>query len=138
VAAELAIQDRDIGEDGAGALVASWLATKRSPNTRAAYLRDLAQWAGWLAGHGMPLLEAGETAAAMWARHLEAAGVKDSTAARKLTAVSSFYSWCLRHGDVRANPVAVLARPAVDYDTSATPGGRGWRRSSRSGPSTGT
>jgi site-specific recombinase XerD len=48
--------------------------------------------------------------------------VKDSTAARKLTAVSSFYSWCLRRGDVGGNPVASLPRPAVDYDTSATPG----------------
>ena len=48
--------------------------------------------------------------------------MKDSTAARKLTAVSSFYSWCLRRGDVRANPMAHLPRPAVDYDTSATPG----------------
>jgi hypothetical protein len=26
-----------------------------------AYLRDLAQWAGWLAGYGIPLLEADET-----------------------------------------------------------------------------
>ena len=71
MAAELALQDE---EDPEGALVAAWLATKRSPHTRAAYLRDLAQWAGWLAGHGVPLLEADETAAAMWARHLEAAG----------------------------------------------------------------
>ena len=120
MAAELALPDE---EDPEGALVVAWLATKRSPHTRAAYLRDLAQWAGWLAGHGVPLLEADETAAAMWARHLEAAGVKDSTAARKLTAVSSFYGWCARRGHVRANPVAGLDRPAaVDYDTSATPG----------------
>jgi site-specific recombinase XerD len=119
VAAELAIPD---GEDPEGALVAAWLATKQSPHTRAAYLRDLAQWAGWLAGHGIPLLEADETAAAMWARHLEAIDVKDSTAARKLTAVSSFYGWCARRGHVAANPVADLPRPAVDYDTSATPG----------------
>src|SRR4051794_41487258 len=58
----------------------------------------------------------------MWARYLEAAGIKDSTAARKLTAVSSFYSWCARRGHIRANPVVGLDRPAVDYDTSATPG----------------
>src|SRR5690348_18408809 len=108
--AGLAIPVRD-GDDGrAGALVTAWLATKRSPHTRAAYLRDLAQWAGWLAGHGVGLLGADETAAAMWARHLEAAGVKDSTAARKLTAVSSFYSWCARRGHVVANPVAGLPR----------------------------
>ena len=118
MAADLAIPDP---ADRASELVAAWLATKRSLNTRAAYLRDLAQWAGWLAGPGVGLLEADETAAAMWARHLEAAGVKDSTAARKLTAVSSFYGWCVRRGHVRANPVACLARPAVDYDTSATP-----------------
>ena len=119
MAAELAPRD---GEDPEGALVVAWLATKRSPHTRAAYLRDLAQWAGWLASHGVPLLEADETAAAMWARRLEALGVKDSTAARKLTAVSSFYAWCARRGHVRTNPVAGLDRPAVDYDTSATPG----------------
>jgi hypothetical protein len=86
VAAELAIPGQD---DNTGALVAAWLATKRSPHTRAAHLRDLAQWAGWLAGHGVRLLEADETAAAMWARHLEAAGTRNTTAARKLTAVSS-------------------------------------------------
>ena len=55
----------------------------------------------------------------MWARHLEAAGVKNTTAARKLTAVNSFYAWCVRRGHVRANPLADLDRPAVDYDTSA-------------------
>jgi integrase/recombinase XerD len=119
MAAELALQDE---EDPEGALVVAWLATKRSPHTRAAYLRDLAQWADWLAGHGVPLLEADETAAAIWARHLEIAGVKASTAARKLTAVSSFYGWCARRGYVSTNPVADLDRPVVDYDTSATPG----------------
>jgi site-specific recombinase XerD len=119
MAAELTLRDEEGPE---GALVVAWLATKRSPHTRAAYLRDLAQWASWLAGRSVALLEADETAAAMWARHLEGAGVKDSTAARKLTAVSSFYGWCARRGHIRANPVAGLPRPAVDYDTSATPG----------------
>jgi integrase/recombinase XerD len=66
----------DYGADRDGELVAAWLATKRSPHTRAAYIRDLAQWADWFARHGVPLLDADETAAAMWARHLEAAGVK--------------------------------------------------------------
>ena len=36
--------------------------------------------------------------------------------------MSSFYAWCARRGHVRANPVAGLDRPAVDYDTSVTPG----------------
>ncbi len=38
-----------------GALVAAWLATKRSPHTRAAYLWDLAQWVGWSCAPGTPL-----------------------------------------------------------------------------------
>jgi hypothetical protein len=50
--------------------VAVWLATKRTPPHWTAYLRDLAQWAGWLAGHDAPLLEADETAEAVWTRHL--------------------------------------------------------------------
>jgi integrase/recombinase XerD len=81
----------------------------------------MGQWVGWLAGHGVPLLEADETAVAVWARRMEATG-ENTTAARKLTAVSSFYAWCLGRGDVHANPLADLARSAVDYDTSAIPG----------------
>ena len=100
----------------------AWLATKRSPHTRAAYLRDMAQWASWLAGHGVTLLGADETAAAMWARYLGAAGTKNTTAARKLTVVSSFYGWCARRGHLTASPFVSLDRPVVDYDTSATPG----------------
>jgi hypothetical protein len=41
MAAELAIPDPDDG-DRVGELVAGWLATKRSPHTRAAYVLDLA------------------------------------------------------------------------------------------------
>ena len=63
--ADLAILGPDDGDSRVSELVAAWLATKRSPHTRAAYIRDLAQWADWLAGHGVPLLDADETAAAM-------------------------------------------------------------------------
>ena len=42
--AELEVPDQDGNGGRAGALVAAWLAAKRSPHTRAAYLRDLAQW----------------------------------------------------------------------------------------------
>lgn len=59
--AHLAVRTRP---DETGELVAACLAAKRSANTQAAYLRDMAQWAGWLARHGVPLLEADETAAA--------------------------------------------------------------------------
>lgn len=42
MAVGLAIPTRDEGGRLDGALAAAWLATKRSQNTRAAYLRDLA------------------------------------------------------------------------------------------------
>jgi integrase/recombinase XerD len=103
-------------------LVLAFLATKRSVNTRQAYLRDLAEFAGWCDRHGTSLLAAGETTAAVFARHLESIGRKNTTVARKLTSASSFYAWCARHGHVQANPLAALDRPVVDYDTSATPG----------------
>jgi hypothetical protein len=47
MATDLALRDQ---ADGACGLVAAWLATKRSPNTRAAYLCDITQWATWCAG----------------------------------------------------------------------------------------
>jgi hypothetical protein len=47
MATDLALPDQ---ADDAGGLVAAWLATKRSPNTWAAYLRDIAQWAACCAG----------------------------------------------------------------------------------------
>lgn len=55
----------------------------------------------------------------MWARHLEASGAPNSTAARKLTAVSSFYGWCARRGEIRANPMAKL--PARRWTTTPRP-----------------
>jgi integrase/recombinase XerD len=108
--------------DDARPLVLAFLATKRSVNTRQAYLRDLAEFARWCDGHGTALLTADEITAAVFARHLESIGRKNTTIARKMAAVSSFYAWCLRHGHAQANPVATLDRPQVDYDTSATAG----------------
>ena len=70
MAAALAIPDPDGNGGRAEALVAGRLATKRSPHTRAVYLRDLAQWADRLAGHGVPCSRPLRTLG----RHLEAAG----------------------------------------------------------------
>ena len=50
-------------------------APMRSKARRAADNGPLDGLAVWLAGHGVALLEADETAAALWARHLEVGGV---------------------------------------------------------------
>ncbi|MGH3276882.1 MAG: tyrosine-type recombinase/integrase, partial [Streptosporangiaceae bacterium] len=105
-----------------GELVLAWLATKRSVHTRRAYASDLGEWLTWCDGRGADPLAATEALAAQWARRLASQGLASATAARRLSSVSSWYSWLVRGGHAPANPVAYLARPAVDRDVSGTPG----------------
>ena len=53
---------------------------------------------------------------------MEAAGLSAPTVARKLCAVSSWYTWLRKHGHVTENPAEDLDRPYVDPDSSKTPG----------------
>ncbi|HUZ25544.1 MAG TPA: tyrosine-type recombinase/integrase [Streptosporangiaceae bacterium] len=110
------------GADDLRTLVLGWLATKRSVHTRRAYASDLAEWLTWCDSRGAGPLAATEALAAGWARHLEARGLAASTVARRLSCVSSWYSWLVRGGHSAGNPAAYLARPDVDRDTSTTPG----------------
>jgi integrase/recombinase XerD len=103
-------------------LVLDWLATKRSVHTRRAYASDLAEWLSWCDARGAGPLEATEALTAGWARRMEAEGLAASTVARRLSCVSSWYTWLVRGGRSLANPAACLARPEVDRDTSVTPG----------------
>jgi len=103
-------------------LVLAWISAKRSVNTRHAYLRDIGSWLNWCTGRSSDPLLATEVDASTWARHLDSTGYAASTAARKLSAASSWYAWLLRHKHVAANPFTDLARPVVDGDTSSTPG----------------
>jgi site-specific recombinase XerD len=112
----------DAEPDGLRALVLGWLATKRSVHTRRAYAGDLSAWIEWCDEHGADPLAAGQVLAAGWARHLEAGGMAASTVARRLSCVSSWYTWLARSGHVAASPLAYLARPEVDRDMSTTPG----------------
>jgi integrase/recombinase XerD len=112
----------DTEADGLRTLVLGWLATKRSVHTRRAYASDLADWLSWCDARGADPLAATEALAAGWARHLEARSLGASTVARRLSCVSSWYTWLVRGGHAPANPAAYLARPDVDRDTSTTPG----------------
>jgi integrase/recombinase XerD len=108
--------------DGLRALVLDWLATKRSVHTRRAYGSDLAEWLSWCDASGAGPLAATETLIAGWARRMEAQSLAASTVARRLSCVSSWYTWLVRNGHATVNPVAYLARPDVDRDVSTTPG----------------
>lgn len=108
--------------DRIGLLVMGWIASKRSVHTRRAYARDISRWLDWCAEFGSDPLDPGETTAATWARHLEADGRTNTTVARKLSAVSSFYDWLIRARQIDRNPLDHLPRPEVDRDMTMTPG----------------
>lgn len=125
-------------------LVLRWLATKKTPNTRYSYGTDLGvrvqrpgtrpgsipqagpsrapNWLAWCDAIGADPLNVSEEHVALWARGMESAGLAAPTIARKLSAVSSWYSWLKKHGHVEVNPAEGLDRPYVDPDTSKTPG----------------
>jgi integrase/recombinase XerD len=120
--------------DPATRLVLAWLAGKRSEHTRRAYARDLGilpqarpsrapSWLAWCRAAGAdPVTEVTEDHVTLYARALDAAGLSTATAARKLSAVAGWYTWLTRRGHIPANPAADVDRPAVDPDTSTTPG----------------
>ena len=96
---------------------ALWLEDGLAANTLAAYRRDLAQFADWLADTGpkgaragfAPLVpeQAGEAELQAYfaARH---AGSKATTANRRLTVLRRYYRWALREGLVVADPTLRL------------------------------
>jgi site-specific recombinase XerD len=108
----------------------AWLANRRlSAHTRAAYRRDVAAWLTWCAGRGLDPLRATFLDLNAYARALESTGgpgrdrpLTPATAARRLSAVSSWYTFLVRLGVLTANPVSGADRPRVDRDHSATVG----------------
>ncbi|HEX4508497.1 MAG TPA: site-specific tyrosine recombinase XerD [Burkholderiaceae bacterium] len=90
---------------------ALWLEDGLARNTLAAYRRDLALFAGWLAGEGgRPLVEARaiDVQAYMLARH---AASKATSANRRLAVFRRFYRWALREHLCAQDPTLRL-RPA--------------------------
>ena len=131
------------GQPTAEQLVFRWLSTKRTANTRFAYGRDIGvriqrpgaqeigepgpakapDWLTYCRSIGLdPLHGVQEEHVALWARGMEAAGLSAPTVARKLCAVSSWYTWLRKHGHVQDNPAEDLDRPYVNPDISKTPG----------------
>jgi integrase/recombinase XerD len=92
-------------------LTAAWLASYSSANTRAAYARDLAAWVEWLDGVGVDLLAARRPHVDAWARCLESDGLRPSTVARHLAALSSFYRYAEDVEVIDRNPARSARRP---------------------------
>jgi site-specific recombinase XerD len=100
-----------------------WLANRRlSELTRLAYRRDLEGYLTWCESTGLRPLEARFTHVNKFARNIEAAGLSPSTVARRLSSVSSWYTFLVRLEAVATNPVGGADRPRVDRDDTTTVG----------------
>ncbi len=102
----------------------TWLANRRlSEHTRAAYRVDVRSWLAWCTQNSLDPLAVKFTHVNTWGRQLEdpeGYGYSASTAARKLSAVSSLYTYLARLGAIESNPFAIADRPVVDKDYSTT------------------
>src|SRR5512132_3814403 len=86
---------------------ALWLEEGLSNNTLAAYRRDLALYAAWLAERGRQLTATVESDlnAYFAARHRE---TKATSANRRLTTFKRFFRWALRERLMEADPTLKL------------------------------
>jgi len=93
----------------------SWLAAERgrSPNTLAAYRRDLNQYVDWLAERHRALgdVEPGDVEA--YVAHLRAEGKAPASIARAVVAVRGLHRFLADEGDVERDPGAAVATPRV-------------------------
>lgn len=92
-------------------LVAAWLLSLRSANTRTAYRRDLAAFVSWCGSVGVDAFAVKRPAVDAYREQLAADGKRPTTVARSLAALSSFYRYAESVGAVPGNPVASVTRP---------------------------
>ncbi len=91
--------------------VVFWANSLRSANTRAAYLKDLAQFRAYLTAGGADLLAVVRAHIDTYVQGLDLA---PSTVKRKIASLSSFYTYLVREGVIENSPVANVVRPKVD------------------------
>ncbi|MEV0052441.1 tyrosine-type recombinase/integrase [Saccharopolyspora shandongensis] len=110
------------------ALIAAWLGSfADSGATRAAYARDLREYVEWCTRRELDPLGVRLPEVQMYAAELAAAtnprtgrAFAASTRARKIAAVSSWYTFLVRAGAIDANPARDAARPRYDRQHSPT------------------
>jgi integrase/recombinase XerD len=91
----------------------SWLAAERgrSPNTLAAYRRDLKQYVDWLGARDLADVQTGDVEA--YVAHLRSAGKAPASIARAIVAVRGLHRFLADEGDADADPGAAVATPRV-------------------------
>lgn len=82
-----------------------------SPNTLAAYRRDLADFCGWLAGRGQGVKACGRDDIRRYLMGLSAAGMAGSSQARKLSSLRQFFGFLYTDGIRSDDPTVAVDAP---------------------------
>lgn len=86
---------------------ALWLEDGLSPNTLAAYRRDLSLYARWLDGPGLALNDSTEALLNAYASSLHAS-TRATSSNRRLSVFKRYFHWALREGAIMADPTLKL------------------------------
>jgi integrase/recombinase XerC len=89
------------------------LERRLSPNSVAAYRRDLTQLGAFLHRGGWSLTGADHAKLRRFLAQQHALGYARATIARRVGAIHTFYRWALSTGEVLGDPSALLGRPKV-------------------------
>lgn len=87
-----------------------------SPNTAAAYRRDLEQWAGWATGGDVSQLKVMDVTVSdlrLYLSHLSRTGASAATLKRKVQALKSFYKFLMRNHGLKSSPAGALTTPRL-------------------------
>ncbi len=116
--------DVALDEDPFWRLVAAFLIEFDRQQTRRAYFNDLRTWYAWCGERGLHPLQARRHDVARWARqlaeqpHPETGQVlARASIARRLSCLSSFYSYAIEVDVLQQSPVANVKRPRVSTDS---------------------
>ena len=76
-----------------------------STNTSASYIRDIRQFAGWLDGVGVEIVDAKQLNISTYLSYLESQGRSGATVSRSLASLKNFYSYVVSTGFMEKTPV---------------------------------
>ncbi|HEY3559690.1 MAG TPA: tyrosine-type recombinase/integrase [Kribbella sp.] len=100
-------------------LIAVWLESKNSQHTREAYERDMKQWLKFCDEANVDPLQALRAHADIWRnRGAGYANPAPASVARRLSAVSSWYTYLVQEDILDKSPLAHVERPAVSDESS--------------------